>query len=76
MENRHPENVVNNTYRLNTQENEELPDLRALGFNLYEESAIKKGFSRLTPHVDIMNSTGSSLENMHLVLQRQREQSL
>jgi len=38
---------------LNTEPNEELPDLTSLGFNEYEQNMINKGFShRLTAGSD------------------------
>ena len=70
VENHNPENghmLVSHSYRLNTQDSEELPDLRTLGFNRYEEQMIKKGFSqRLTGSTDPVNESTS--ENIHLIL--------
>lgn len=44
-----------------------LPDLKDLEFNDYEETAIKNGFSRLTANSDMQENFLMSLESLSVI---------
>jgi hypothetical protein len=52
------QNTVN-FLKSDSSDSEELPDLRELGFNEYEEAAIKRGFTSTTGGIGSTDELGS-----------------
>jgi hypothetical protein len=57
---------MNTLANSNRSSNNNLPDLKDLDFNDYEETAIKNGFSRLTANSDMQENV-MSLESLSVI---------